>query len=142
MIFDVTLYQICCNLIPHRPRKIPIFPKFSSPQLLLHLRKLLKYLAGRNTLQHPYYLRNRIPRWKTQEDMDVTRCHPHLLDLKTIMLQHLQKYLFRFVPDIFSLNPFSIFRRPYQVIFCVVNGVSSSPDTQAKGCGDVHKIIS
>ena len=129
MIFDVTPDQIRCNLVSHCPCKIPILPKFSSPQLFLHFWKLLKYLAGRNTLQHPYYFRNRIPRWKAQEDMDVIQCHPHLLNLKTIMLRHLQKYLLGFVPYIFSLNPFPIFRRPYQVVFCVVNGVRSPSDS-------------
>jgi len=55
--------------------------------------------------------------------------HPYLLNLKTIMLRHLQKYLLRFVPYIFSLNPFPTFRRPYQVVFCVVNGVRSPSDS-------------
>jgi len=129
MIFDVPLDQIRRDFISHGPCKIPILPKFSSPKLFLHFWKFLKYLTCRNTLQHPHHPRNRIPRRKTQEYMNVVRCHSHLLNFKTIILCNLQKYLPRLIPDIFSFNPFSIFRRPYQVIFSVLNSVSSSSDT-------------
>ena len=129
MIFDVALDQIRRDFIPHGPRKIPVLPKFSSPQLFLHFWKFLKYFTGRNTLQHPYYPGNRIPRWKTQEYMNMIRYHPHLLNFKTIILCNLQKYLLRLIPDIFSLNPYPILRRPYQVIFRIVDSVSSSSDT-------------
>ncbi len=131
MIFDVALDQIRRDFIPHGPGKIPILPEFSSPKLFLHLRKFLKYLTRRNTLQHSYHPRNRIPRRKSYEYMNMIRCHSHLLNLKTIILCNFPKYLSRLIPDIFSLNPFPIFRCPYQVIFCIVNSVSSSSDTHA-----------
>src|SRR4030042_347088 len=131
MIFDVALDQTRRDFIPHGPRKIPILPEFSSPKLFLHLRKSLKYLTRRNTLQHSYHFRNRIPRWKTHEYMNRIRCHFHLLNLKTIILCNFSKYLSRLIPDICSLNPFPIFRCPYQMIFCIVNSVSSSSDTHA-----------
>jgi len=129
MIFDVTLDQICRDFVPHGPCKIPILPKFPSPQLFPHFRKFLKYLTGRNALQHSHHPCNRIPRWKTQKYMNMIRCHSHLFYLKTIILCNLQKYLLRLIPDIFSLNPFSILRCPYQVIFRIVNGMSSSSDS-------------
>ena len=128
MIFDVALDQIRRDFIPHGPRKIPILPKFPSPKLFLHFRKSL---TRRYTLQHSYHPRNRIPRRKTQEHMNMIRCHSHLLNLKTIILSNFPKYLSRLVPNIFSLNPFPIFRCPYQVIFCIVNSVSSSSDSHA-----------
>ncbi len=128
MIFDVALDQIRRDFIPHGPRKIPILPKLSSPKLFLHLRKCLKYLTCRNTLEHPYHPCNRIPRRKTQEYMNMIRCHSHLLNFKTIILCNLPNYLLRLFPDIFSLNPFPIFRRPYQMIFRIVDSVSSSSD--------------
>ena len=131
MIFDVALDQIRRDFIPHGPGKIPILPEFSSPKLFLHFRKSLKYLTRRNTLQHPYYPCNRISWRKTHEYMNMIRCHSHLLNLKTIILCNFPQYLSRLIPNIFSLNPFPIFRRPYQVIFCIVNSVSSSSDTHA-----------
>jgi len=129
MISDVSLDQFFRDFIPHGSCKIPILPEFSSPKLSLHFRKYLKCLACRNTLQHPYHPRNRIPRRKTQKYMNMVRRYSHLLNLKTMILCNLQKYLPHLISDIFSLNPFPIFRRPYQVIFCVINSVSSSSDT-------------
>jgi len=131
MIFDVALDQIHRDFIPHGPRKIPILPKFPSPKLFLHFRKFLKYLTRRNTLQHPYYPCNRISRRKTQEYMNMIRCHSHLLNLKTIIFCNFSKYLPRLIPDIFSLNPFPILRRPYQVIFCIIDSMSSSSNSHA-----------
>lgn len=129
MIFDVPLDQICRNFISHRPCKIPILPKFSPPKLLPHFRISIKYLACRNTLQHPHHPRNRVPRRKTQKYMNMVQHYSHLLNIKTIVLCNFKNYLPRLISDIFSLNPFPILRRPYQMIFGVVNSVSSSSDT-------------
>jgi len=129
MILDVPLDQIRRDSVPNRSHKIPVLPEFSSPQLLLDLRKFLKYLARGNTFQHAHHLCNRIPRWKTQEYMHMIRCHSHLLNLKSIIFGNLRKYLPRLISDIFPFNPFAILRCPYQVIFCIVHGMSSSSDT-------------
>ena len=129
MILNISLDQICGDSVPHRPDKISILPKLSSPQLLLNLWVFLKYLTRRNTLQHPHHLGDRILRRKTQKNMDVVRRYPHLLNLKPMMLRHIQKDLFYLCPNIFPLNPFSIFRCPYQMIFGVVNRMRCPPDS-------------
>jgi hypothetical protein len=129
MIPDIPLDQISRDSVSNRPHEVPVLPKFSSPQLLLDLWKLLKYLARRNALQHPHHSRNRIPRRKTQEYMYMIRCHSHLLNLKTIILSNLPKYLFRLIPYVFPLNPFAILRSPHQMIFRIVYGMSSSSHT-------------
>jgi predicted Fe-Mo cluster-binding NifX family protein len=131
MILNITLDQIRCDLISNRPSKIPVLPKFPSPQLLLYPRKLLKYLSRRDALQYPYYVCNRISRWKTQKYMNVIRSYPHLLNLKPMMLSYLPKHLFNSIPYIFSLNPFPIFRRPHQMVLCIVNRMCRPPDCHA-----------
>ena len=129
MISNISLDQIRGDFVPHRPNKISILPKLSSPQLLLNLRIFLKYLTRRNTLQHPYHLGYRIPRRETQKNMDVVRGYPHFLNLKPMMFRHIPKYLFYLRPYIFLLNPFPIFRCPYQMIFGVVNRMRCSPNS-------------
>jgi hypothetical protein len=131
MIFDIPLDQICSHLISYRPRKIPIFPKFSSPQLLLYLWILIKNLTRRYALQHPNHLSYRTSRWKTQKYMNVIRRHFHLLNLKPMVRRNLRKDFSNPVSNIFSFNPFAVFRRPYQVVFRVVNRMCRSSDYHA-----------
>ena len=131
MILNIALDQIRCNLISHRPSEIPVLPKFPSPQLLLYLRKFLKHYSRRDALQYSYHVRNRISRWKTQKYMNVVRSHPHLLNLKLMTLCYLPKYLSNSIPYIFPLNPFSIFRRPDQMVLCIVNRMCRPSDSHA-----------
>jgi len=131
MILDILLNQISSHLVSHCPRKIPILPKFSSPQLFLHLRELTKNLTRRYTLQHPNHVCYRIPRWKTQKYMNMIRSYSHLLHLKPMVRCNLQKNLSNSFANIFSLNPFAVFGRPYQVVFCVVNRMGTPSDCHA-----------
>jgi len=131
MIFNVTFDQICCYLISNRPSKIPILPKFPSPQLLLHFWKLLKYFSRGDALQYPYHVRNRISWWKTQKYMDVIRSYVNLFNLIPMMLRNFRKYFLNLFPYIFPLNPFSIFRCPHQMVFRVVNRMSSPSNGHA-----------
>ena len=80
--------------------------------------KLLAFWTGfpRNALQYSYYVRYRISGWKTQKYMDVIRSYSHLLNLKPMTLSYLPKHLFNSITYIFSLNPFSIFGRPDQMV--------------------------
>jgi hypothetical protein len=129
MISDVALNQIRRDFVPHGPRKIPVLPELSSPQLFSHFWKFLKDLTRRNTLQHTYYSCNRISCGEAQEHVNMIRCYTHLLNFKTVMICNLQKYLFCLIPDIFSLNPSPILGCPHQVIFRILNSMSSSSDT-------------
>ena len=131
MIFDVTPDQIRCNLVSHCPHKIPILPKFSSPQLLLHLWKLIKNLTRRYALQHPNHVSYRIPRWKTQKNMNMIRSYSQLLNFKPMVRCNIRKDFANSLPNIFSLNPLPVFRRPYQVVFRVVNRMCTPSDCHA-----------
>jgi hypothetical protein len=131
MIFDVTPDQIRCNFIPHPPCKISVLPKLSSPQLFLHLRKPLKNLTRRYTLQHSNHMGYRVPRRKIQKYMDMIWRYSQLLNLKPMVRRNVRKDFSDLPPNIFSLNPFSVFGRPYQVIFRVVNRMCTPPNCHA-----------
>ncbi len=111
--------------------KIPILPKFSSPQFLLYLWKFIKYLTRCNTLQHPNYVSNRIPRWKTQKYMNMIWSHSQFLNLKPMMRCNVGKDFSNSFPNILSLNPFSVLRHPDQMVFRVVNRMSTPSDCHA-----------
>jgi len=131
MIFDVTLDQISCNFVSHRPCKISILPKFPSPQLFLYFRKLIKNLTRRYTLQHSNYMRYRIPRWKTQKYMDMIWSYSLLLNFIPMVQRNVQKDFLYSLANIFSLNPFTVFRRPYQMAFRVVHCMGAPSNSHA-----------
>jgi hypothetical protein len=95
--------------------------------------KLLAFWTGfpRNALQYSYYVRYRISGWKTQKYMDVIRSYSHLLNLKPMTLSYLPKHLFNSITYIFSLNPFSIFGRPDQMVLGIVDRMCRPSDCHA-----------
>jgi len=130
MIPDIPLDQIRSHPIPYRPHKIPILPKLPSPQLPLHLRKLTKNLTRRYTLQQPNNMSNRTPRRKCQKDMNMILRYSHLLNLKPMVRSHFRKNLTNFLPNIFSLNPFPVFRCPYPIVLRIVNRMGTLSNRQ------------
>jgi hypothetical protein len=132
MISHISPDRICRVFPFHRHRKISIFLNFSKRQLLLKFWNFFKYLSCRNILQSPFHLSNRVTQWKAQEIIDRICCLHHQLKLKILIFWYFHKYWFRLPPYILHLNTFRIFQRPYQVLICVVNGLSI-----ASGCYDV-----
>jgi hypothetical protein len=68
---NVSSDDIGRDLIPHGPNKISVFPKLSTPKLLLHLRVFLENHTGTDALEHPNHLGNAVPRRKRQENMNM-----------------------------------------------------------------------
>lgn len=126
MVFYVFSNHFFCHLIPNRSHKISILPKFSSPKLLLYFRMLLKYYTGTDTLQHPYYLGNTVPRWKRKKNMNVIFCCLQRIYLEIMITGNLLKYFFYSRSNISSQNPFSILRSPHQMIFRVIYRMTGS----------------
>ncbi len=124
MILDVTLDQIRCHLVTHRPHKIPIHLTLPSSQILLHLRKFPKNITRRNTLQYSKNMNNLLHWRKTQKDIEMIRRHCNLFNLKSMTLGYLQEYLLHSPPHVFSLDPFPILRRPYQLIFRILKRIA------------------
>jgi len=131
MIPYISLDQICSHPIPYRPHKIPILLKLSSPQLLLHLRKLIKNLTRRYTLQQTNNMSNRIPRRKCQKYMNMILRYSHLLNLKPMVHSNLLKNLSNSLLNTLSLNPFQVFRRPYQMVLRIVNRMRTPSNRHA-----------
>ena len=101
LVTITSLDQIGGDFVFHHPCKIPFLLSFSSPQLLQHFRRFLKYFAG-------------------------IKCHSHLLNLKS--LEHLRKNPSRSIPYILSFDPFPICGIQ-KMIYSVINSMSSSLDT-------------
>jgi hypothetical protein len=131
MVLNIPFDQIGSHPVSNRPRKISILPKFSSPQLLLNLWKLIKNLTRRYTLQYSNHMSYRIPWCKTQKYMNTIWSYPQFLNLKPMMSCNVRKNLSNSFPNIFSLNPFTVFWRPYQMVLRVVNRMCTPSDCHA-----------
>ena len=79
-------------LVTYGPGKISVFPKFTTPKLLLHLCVLMKNHARTYTLQYPHYPGNTISQWKRQKYMHVIYGYFHRVYLKPMIQRHLFKY--------------------------------------------------
>ena len=126
MVFYIVSNDLCGYFIANCSDKISIFPKLSTPQFLFYFGVLLKYHTSADALEHPYYFGNRIPRWEGQKDVDMVFCNLKGIYLKIVMLGNLLKDLFHSLSNIISQDPFSVFRGPYQMIFRIIDRMSSS----------------
>ena len=126
MIFDIFSDHVCRNLVTDRTHKISIFPKLSAPKLFLYLRMLLKNYAGTDALEHPYYLGNTVPRRKRQKNVNMIFRYLHRVYLKVMIPGNLLKNILYSLSDISSQNPFAILRRPYQMVFRIIDRMASS----------------
>ena len=110
-------------LIAYGPGKIPVFPKFTTPKMLLHLWVLLKNYARTYTLQYSHYLRNTISRWKRQKYVHMILSNFHRIYLKPMIQGHFLKYTLHPLLYVPSKYPLPILRSPYQMIFRVIYGM-------------------
>src|SRR5210317_1524641 len=69
LMLAISTNHLSRYLVPYTTDKTAIVPPFSTPQLLLHFRKLLKNHASRNTFQSLHDLGRTIPRWDRKKDM-------------------------------------------------------------------------
>jgi len=126
LILDVMTYDIRGYLVPNRPNKIPITPEFSTPELFLHLWKLLEYHLSRDALYHLHNLCRRIPRRCRQKQMDMIILHLHRIYLKTIplgyFLEGCLKPFCQFIPQ----YHLPIFGNPYHMIFQIIDRMTRS----------------
>ena len=119
MVLDIFFDNIFRNFISHCAYKIPIFPKFTTPQFHLNFWIYLKNLPDRIPFKSLYYLRYRIPRWKSQKDMHVFFCYFHRFYFKIIPIRYFFKNSLNIISNISSQYPFPIFRSPYQMVPCM-----------------------
>jgi hypothetical protein len=113
-------------LVTYGPSKISVFPKFTTPKMLLHLWVLMKNYARTHTLHYPHYLGNTISRWKRQKYVHMIRDNFHCVNLKPMIQSHFLKYPLHTLLYLSTKYPLPILRSPYQMIFRVIYGMWSS----------------
>jgi len=123
---DIPLDRLCGNLISNAASVVTGAPKVATPQLLLYLRKLLKYDFGCNCLKCTHDLTRRPPWSSRDEQMDVIRHQLHFQNLKTVLLSNLVEKFFETFLDRAKQKGFAIFRYPYQMVFQIVDSMMGS----------------
>jgi len=113
-------------LVAYGTGKISVFPKFTTPKMLLHLWVLMKNHARTHTLQYPHYLGNTISRWERQKYVYMIRGNFHCVNLKSMIQRHFLKYTLHTLLDVSTKYPLPILRCPYQMIFRVIYSMCRS----------------
>ena len=131
MFLNVLPYDIVSDMFPHGSEKVPLFPKMTTPQLLLYLRKLLENLTTGYALQNPNHLRNRVPRWKRDQDVNVVFCDLTFLYLKIKMSGNFQKQFLNPVTDIPNKYLLPILWTPYKMISRFIHRMTCSAQNHA-----------
>ena len=126
MILNIFSNHICSDFIANCADKIAIFPKFSTPKLLLYFWVFLKYYTRTYALQHSYDFRDTFPRWKRQTYMNMIFRNFQSVYCKIVVFSNLLKYFFHTILDITTHYPFSILRSPYQMVLRVIYRMARS----------------
>lgn len=119
------------HFIPHRPNKVSVFPKLSTPQLLFHAREISSNNLGAHRFKHLNHPSNGIFGRKREKEMDMIFSDLHLGNFKTMVVGNFLKHFMHSAPDRFIEHPFSIFGSPHQMIFCIINAVTCSLEAHA-----------
>ncbi len=130
-MLDIPTNHFRRYLVPDTSDKIPIVPQFSTPQLSLHLRKLLQYQPGRNTFQPLHHLRRTIPWWDRKKDMHMIIQDLLGIDGKAIPLGNLLKNPLQAIRDSLAQNHATIFGYSHHMILAIVNSASGAFETHA-----------
>jgi len=131
LILNIFADQIRGHFVPHRPHKIPIAPKLPRPKLLLQPRKLLKHYLRAYTLQYLYNLCRRIFGWCRKKYVNMINLDPHCVNLKIILPRYLSKQLLYPLLQLFRQNMFPVLWNPHEMIFDVIDCMSSPFDRHA-----------
>ena len=126
MIRYISSYYFSSYYVSNCSHKVPVFPKFSTPQFFFNFRIFTKYYTGAYTLQHPNYSRYTISRWKRQKYMYMILCYLKSVYLKIMILCYLAKYLFYLRTYLPPQYPFPIFRDPYKMILRIIHSMACS----------------
>ena len=116
LLFDVVSYRRFVPMFSHGAGKIPVRPKLSPPQLLLHLRTQSENLLRRYTFDHRYQLRHAIRRYRLHQKMNMILIHPNLQKLYLIAPLYLQTNVSNYPIHSFIKHHPPILRRKHHVI--------------------------
>ena len=116
LLFDVVCYRGFVPMLAHRARKVPVRPKFSSPQLFLHLRTNSENLLRRYTFDHCYQLRQAIRRHRLHQKMNVILIYSYFQKLHLITSLYFQTYISNYLVHSSIKHRPSILRRKHHVV--------------------------
>jgi hypothetical protein len=123
---DILFDHFCGDLVSHTRSIVSGAPKMTAPQLLLHLRELLKDDFGRNRLKNTHYLSRR-PLWSCRDkQMHMIRHQLHRQYLKIVLFRNFVEKFFDSFLYRAKQKGFAIFRYPNQMIFQIVDCMMSS----------------
>jgi hypothetical protein len=131
MMLYIFPYDIISDLLSHGSIEIPLFPKMSSPKLLLNFRKFLENLTSGNTLQNSNHSRNRIPWRKRNQYVNMVLTYFTAIYFKIKMARYLFKKLSYSRANLLNKNLFPLFRTPDQMILSFINCMACCSQTHA-----------
>ena len=131
LMLDISTNHLSRYIVPYTADKIAIIPQFSTPQLLFHLRKLLKNHLSRNTFQPLHDLGRAIARWGRQKDMHMIIQYFLGINFKSIPLGNLLKNPLQPTRHSLIQDHSPIFGDPHYMIFEIVDSTSGPFETHA-----------
>jgi hypothetical protein len=126
-------YDIISDLLFHSSIKIALFPKMTSPKLLLNFRKFLENLTSGNTLQNSTHSRNRIPWRKRNQYVNMVLTYFRAIYFKLKVARYLFKKLSYSQANLLNKDLFPLFRTPEQMILSFINCMAC--------CSPAHTVI-
>ena len=125
MILYISSDRFTRYFIPHGSDKIPVFPKFSAPQLSLYLGISQKYLSCAHALQNSHNLPHRIAGRNSRKYVHMIVGYLNLLYLTIPCSHYLLKQLLHRISYLFLQYPLAILRCPYKmvsrIIYCMAH---------------------
>src|SRR5690606_2474659 len=118
--------DFCGHLIPHRTNEISVFPKLSTPQLLVHAWEILPNDLGAHRFKHLNHPGNGILWREGEKEMYMVFFNLHLGNFKSMVVGNFLKHLMDSAPNRLIEHPFSILGSPHQMEFCIINAVTRS----------------
>ena len=132
MMTDIPFDHFGGQLIPNRPRKIPILPQLAFPEPFLDRWVLPEQLAGSDTFHGPHYVANRILRRQRQKEMHIVIRYFHLLNVVLVFLGYLPEKLSRPLAQVLLREQvLPILWTPYQMVFGVIDRMTGSSEYHA-----------
>jgi len=109
LAFDIFSNCILISMLTNGTRKIPLRPKFASPQLFLNFGASPKYFSGSKTFYHCDDLCHAICRYRLHQEMNMIIICSNFQKLKLVTFFDFQAYFFEnLINIIFKNRPSSI----------------------------------
>lgn len=131
LIFNILPNYVCGNLITNTADIIAIIPQFPCPKLFPQIRKLIKYLTGRNTFHYLYHPCRRVSRWNFNKYVNMFLHYFHRIYPELILVSYLIKYGLQVIQNLFFQNMLPVFRYPYHMILQIIYGMLCPSNSHA-----------